>query len=233
MLTILAHLFLTEKFERKKEAEKRKAIGNLSELRQSLRVGWEPFVLIVSAAIPLVGRNAAGPYEAMYAQDNIHVNKGEIGLAYSSYYAAAGLSQVPAGKSADRVGRKKCLVLGFLLFAAATYAFTLSSEYYHMIIVFAFMGIAESFLSAYRVLLSEKASKDRRASLWGVSMSIMGAGSSLGSLVGGVLWSISPRIPFYFSAAVYGLSASLLTLAIKEDARKNPLPTRSPAQHAK
>jgi MFS family permease len=214
--TLLAHTFLEEKYQKEKKMEKRMVGQSLSGIKRSLHIGWEPLVPIVLATIPLFGQNAANPYEAIYAQNYILINKEGVGLMYSSFNVAAGLSQVPAGKLADKVGRKKCVMLGFLLFAVGTLLFVLSSGVYQVIAVFVLLGVAQSFAVAYQVLISEKASRDRVASTWGLSMAIMGAGSSLGSLLGGTLWGFSPRAPFYFSALVNGLCAPLVVLTIKE-----------------
>jgi hypothetical protein len=55
-------------------------------------------------------------------------------------------------------------------------------------------------------------------------MSIMGAGSSAGSLFGSIFWPINPKAPFCFSATVYGLSDSLLMLVIRGIGRRNSSP---------
>lgn len=218
--TILAHLSLTEKYEKKKEMEKKTLMKNLYELKRHLQIGWQPASLMIAVAVSLLGRNAASPYEAIYAEDYIKMNRGEIGLAYSSFQAASAAFNIPAGKLADKVGRKRCLIAIPLLYAPLLFAFILSSRYYHVITIFALMGIADSLFVAYPAFLSEMSPKNKLAYLWGLNMTIMGVGSSLGSALSGIFWALSPRAPFYVSAVASILSSLLLAFTVKETMNK-------------
>jgi len=62
------------------------------------------------------GRSVLSPLMPMI-QDEYGLNQAELGIISSLFFLAYTLLQVPAGLLGDRLGHKKVLVTGFMLFA--------------------------------------------------------------------------------------------------------------------
>ena len=126
------------------------------------------------------------------------------------------LSSVPAGMAADRFGRKRVILLGFLLFAGLYSGFAVTGSAASMWLLFGlygiFMGLTEGIQKAF---LAEIIPPDFKATAFGVYSTVVGLAMFPASLVGGWLWDrISPAATFWFGATTAMVSALLFAILI-------------------
>ena len=141
------------------------------------------------------------------------------------------VSAVPAGIMADKFGKKRVVLTGFVLFAALYYGFAVAAVASTAWILFAlygvFMGLTEGIQKAY---LATIIPPDFKATAFGVYNAVAGLAMLPASLIGGWLWdNISPSATFYFGAVTGSLSALLFAIfiaAVKRSAFRNVLPNR-------
>ena len=122
--------------------------------------------------------------------------------------------------AADRFGKKRIILLGFVLFAILYCGFAMVSGTRCVWILFAlyglFMGLTEGIQKAF---LATIIPVDFKATAFGVYHSVVGITMLPASLIGGFLWdSVSPSATFYFGSVTAGISALLfivLAVAIK------------------
>ena len=104
------------------------------------------------------------------------------------------------GKLSERWHRKNLLLLGSLVYVATSLLFSLSSQIYHLYLARLLMGIAGAmFWPPLQAWIAEKESKRtlvQRMALLNVSW---GTGATVGPLIGGILFGISLKLPFYFA----------------------------------
>lgn len=139
-----------------------------------------------------------------------------IPLVYMLFNLVYSLSSVPAGMAADRFGRKRVILLGFVLFAILYYGFAVVGTPSAIWVLFAFyglfMGLTEGIQKAFLVTIIPA---DFKATAFGVYTTAVGLATLPASLIGGWLWDhISPAATFYFGAATAGLSAMLFIIFI-------------------
>lgn len=175
------------------------ALGNSSDVFLILRAGQ---VGIPTAMIP-----------AIYLVFN---------LVYS-------LSGIPAGMAADRFGRKRVILLGFILFALVYYGFAVVKTTHTVWLLFAlyglFMGLTEGIQRAF---LATIIPQNFKATAFGIHSTAIGLTMFPASLIGGWLWDhISPAATFYFGSATAVVSALLFAVLIfmthKESKARQPL----------
>ncbi len=136
-----------------------------------------------------------------------------IYLAFNVVYS---LSAIPAGIAADRFGRKRIILSGFLLFAVVYLGFARAGSVAAIWLLFGlygvFMGLTEGVQKAF---LASITNPDFKATAFGVYATVVGLAMFPASLIGGWLWDhLSPEATFYFGSATAALSACLFAVLI-------------------
>ena len=126
------------------------------------------------------------------------------------------ISAIPAGIIADRFGKKRIILMGFVLFAALYYGFAVAITTVTIWFLFGFygffMGLTEGIQKAY---LATIIPPQVRATAFGVYSTAIGITKFPASLIGGWLWdNVSPAMTFYFGAAISMVSAALFMVLI-------------------
>jgi MFS family permease len=145
-----------------------------------------------------------------------------IPVVYLLFNLVYSLSAIPAGIAADRFGRKRVILLGFILFTVLYYGFATAKDTTAIWVLFGFygffMGLTEGIQKAF---LATIIPPDFKATAFGVFNTAVGLAMFPASLIGGWLWDhVSPAATFYFGAITAGLSA-VLFIAFIMVVRKN------------
>lgn len=136
-------------------------------------------------------------------------------LVFNLVYS--GLS-IPMGLLADRVGRKRVLVAGYLCFAAAYAGLAMAEDDLAVWGLFAlygvYMGVADG---NGRAFLAQLSPPDKRGTAFGFYHAVIGGAALPASVIAGLLWDgVSPASPFWFGAAGATAAAVLLLLFVPE-----------------
>ena len=170
------------------------------------------FVLI--ATLFAVG-NSSDVFLILRAQ-HIGVPVVMIPLIYLLFNLIYSISSIPAGIAADRFGRKRVILTGFILFAILYYGFAIAKDTKTIWILFGFyglfMGLTEGVQKAF---LATIIPSDFKATAFGIYNTAIGLAMFPASLIGGWLWdNISPSATFYFGSITASLSAVFFILFI-------------------
>ena len=139
-----------------------------------------------------------------------------IPIVYLLFNLIYSLSAIPAGIAADRFGRKRVILLGFVLFAILYYGFAIAENTATIWVLFGlyglFMGLTEGIQKAFLVTIIPS---DFKATAFGVYNTAVGLAMFPASLIGGWLWDhVSPAATFYYGAITASLSAVLFVVFI-------------------
>jgi MFS family permease len=139
-----------------------------------------------------------------------------IPVVYLLFNLVYSLSAIPAGMAADKFGKKRIILLGFILFAALYYGFAVAGSATAIWVLFGlyglFMGLTEGIQKAF---LATIIPQDFKATAFGVYNTVVGIAMFPASLIGGFLWDkVSPSATFYFGSITAALSAVLFILFI-------------------
>jgi len=139
-----------------------------------------------------------------------------IPVVYLVFNLVYSLSAIPAGIAADRFGKKRVILLGFLLFASLYYGFAITKDTTAIWVLFGcyglFMGLTEGIQKAF---LATIIPPDFKATAFGVYNTAVGIAMFPASVIGGWLWDkISPSATFYFGSITAALSAVLFVVFI-------------------
>ncbi|MCK4650041.1 MFS transporter [Candidatus Pacearchaeota archaeon] len=138
-------------------------------------------------------------------------------LCYLLFNIISAAFMIFFGKLSDKIGRKKVLLSGFLLFAAVSLAFVFNtSDLKSITIIFAAYGLVSAItLSNQKALVSDFAG-DMKATAMGVYYFVTGLVNIAAGLIAGILWDISPQIMFTYIFAV-AIIATILLAFVKEN----------------
>lgn len=175
---------------------------------------WKVKFFIVIATLFALG-NSSDAFLILRAEQ-VGIPMVMIPAVYLIFNLVYSLSAIPAGMAADHFGKKRIILLGFILFACLYYGFAVAKSSTAIWILFAlyglFMGLTEGIQKAF---LATIIPPDFKATAYGVYATAVGLATLPASLIGGLLWDrVSPAATFYFGAATATLSAILLIVLI-------------------
>ncbi len=140
-----------------------------------------------------------------------------IPVVYLLFNLIYSISAIPAGIIADIFGRKRVILIGFILFAIIYFGFAIVKDTMGIWFLFGFygifMGLTEGIQKAF---LATIIPSDFMATAFGIYNTAIGIAMFPASLIGGWLWDhVSPSATFYYGAITASLSAGLFILLIK------------------
>jgi MFS family permease len=134
-----------------------------------------------------------------------------VTLVYLTFNLIYAFSSLPAGWIADRFGKKRVILAGYLLFAVVFFLFAMPVPTWAIWLLFAlyglYMGMTEGIQRAFVATLIPK---EYKATAYGAYHTLIGMAAFPASFIGGVLWDQlgSPAL-FIYGAGMAGLASAL------------------------
>ncbi|MHB8880531.1 MAG: MFS transporter [Thermodesulfovibrionales bacterium] len=173
---------------------------------------WRFRFFVVIAALFALG-NSSDVFLILRAEQT-GITTRMIPIVYLLFNLVYSLSSIPAGMAADRFGRKRVILSGFVLFACLYYGFAVAGSASAIWVLFGsyglFMGLTEGIQKAF---LATIIPADFKATAFGIYNMVIGLAMFPASLIGGWLWDhVSPSATFYFGAITAGLASVLFVI---------------------
>lgn len=123
----------------------------------------------------------------------------------------------PAGSLSDRIGRKGVLLMGWVVYALVYLGFAVSSAPWQVLPLYLVYGLYHGATDGVaKALVADVVAAERRGTAYGLYNAAVGLTTLPAALLAGWLWQVfNPAAPFFFGAAVAGLSLVLLASLIK------------------
>jgi MFS family permease len=172
--------------------------------------------LLISDIIVRTCEGMTGVLAILYVT-NVHgVSVAAYGTLIAIQMISSILVYIPAGRLADRIGRKPFVILTFLSFALFPVAIVFASNFGWLIVAYVIGGLREIGEPSRKAMIVDLAHDTIRARSVGLyylvrSFSIIPAG-----VIGGLLWNIAPQVPFV-TAGVIGLAGTLVFIMTVEE----------------
>ena len=123
---------------------------------------------------------------------------------------------IPAGKIADRIGRKPFVIITFLSFALFPVAIILASSFGWLIVAYMIGGLREIGEPSRKAMIVDLAHDNIRARSVGLYYLIRSLSITPAALIGGLLWKIAPQVPFVI-AGIIGLIGTAVFITTVEE----------------
>jgi MFS family permease len=131
------------------------------------------------------------------------------------------LVSTPAGILSDKIGRRRVIAIGWLIYAAVYLGFALSNSVWMTWALFAcygvYYGVAEGATKAF---VADLVPAERRGAAYGYYQGVVGITLLPASVLAGIFWDkISPATPFYLGAGLAFIAMLGLMTLVKEKKR--------------
>ncbi len=156
-------------------------------------------------------------FTSLYVFDVVKVTKMEWGLVNTASIATTLVLGFPLGKLVDKIGRKKSIILAYLLFTPSSVLFIFCGSFAQLLIIYMIFAIGGSLIMpAYNALLADMIPREKRGRILGTIVTLNILATVPASALGGFLYDVDPAYPFFF-AIILGTIVSLTILfAVKE-----------------
>jgi MFS family permease len=120
-------------------------------------------------------------------------------IAFNFIYAAAA---GPLGVLSDRLGRRRVIIGGWIVYALIYLGFGLASETWHVVVLYVLYGIYYAATEGVaKALVGDLISQEQRGTAYGVFNAAIGIMALPASILAGLLWQfVGPSAPFIVGA---------------------------------
>ena len=172
--------------------------------------------LLISDIIVRMCEGMTGVLTILYVTNVQGFSAGRFGTLIAIQMITSILVYIPAGKIADRVGRKPFVILTFICFALFPLAIVLASSFLLLALAFVIGGLREIGEPARKAMIVDLAHQDLRARTVGLYYLVRSLSITPAAAIGGLLWKIAPEVPFV-TATLIGIVATIVfALTVEE-----------------
>jgi MFS family permease len=190
-----------------------------------LSLGLGTFVMASSIAMIV-------PLEQVF-NERLDQSATTFGIAFSALLVSRIAVQIPLGHLSDRRGRKRLIVAGLCLLAAALVPMGLVTSTWQLVALRVLQGVATGAVAAPTFALAgDLASPGGEARQMGVVTMGFGLGIAAGTLAAGVLAVVSLPLPFWVAGAASAVAAWVIHRNVLEPSSADPPAHAWPARRA-
>lgn len=158
----------------------------LSELKKSMNFSkfLYPALFIQTFSLGLLT-----PILTLYARTILNLTPNQYSLFLIVGGGVTVLTMIPIGKLVDKKGLRVILPLGIAISAVAMLSFPFIKQFTAVFILVMGLGLGYALLiPSWNALIATLVPKEKKGSIWGLFLTIEGAGTIVGPIVSGYLW---------------------------------------------
>lgn len=189
--------------------------------KSNIREVWQSFHealkrLLISDIIIRTCEGMTGVLTILYVTNVQHISVKRYGALIAIQMTTSILVYLPAGKIADRTGRKPFVVATFLSFAIFPVAIVLASGFGMLIVAFVIGGLREIGEPARKAMIVDFAGEAVRARSVGLYYLLRSLSITPAAAIGGLLWQITPQVPFVTAGIIGIIGAVVFAVTVEE-----------------
>jgi len=219
---VVRALFLEETLETGAEVRLRELLGevknSLSEMAKALRQMPRALkVFTVILLVSVVEEPMFRIYTSLYAVHIIGISRADWAILSIVGSAATMAVGLPLGKAVDTIGRKRALIISYLLWIPSTAYFILCRSFWELVAVSVVFSIGGGlFGPAQQALTADLTPKELRGRVMGAigNLNLMAAAAA--SALAGFLYELGPSLPFLTCLLIDIIVLAMLVLLLEE-----------------
>ena len=172
--------------------------------------------LLISDVIIRMCEGMTGVLTILYVTNVQGFSTARYGTLIGIHMIVSILVYIPAGKIADRIGRKPFVIVTFFSFALFPLAIIFAMNFSFLILAFVIGGLREIGEPSRKAMIVDSARDDLRARSVGLYYLIRSLSITPAAAIGGLLWRISPEVPFVVAGIIGLLGTVVFILTVEE-----------------
>jgi len=172
--------------------------------------------LLISDVIIRMCEGMTGVFTILYVTNVQGFSTARYGTLIAIQMIVSILVYIPAGKIADRIGRKPFVIVTFLSFAFFPLAVMFAWNFATLVIAFVIGGLREIGEPSRKAMIVDSAREDLRARSVGLYYLIRSLSITPAAAIGGLLWKISPQVPFVVAGIIGLIGTIVFMLTVDE-----------------
>jgi MFS family permease len=138
-----------------------------------------------------------------------------IPLIWAALHVVKSVCAVAGGAASDRVGRRKLIAIGWIIYATVYVGFALSTSMTALVAWFLVYGVYYGCVEgSERALVADLAQPSQKGTAFGVYNAVTGVGALVSSVVFGFLWTRFGETVAFGSGATLAIVAAILLFVI-------------------
>ncbi len=172
--------------------------------------------LLISDIIIRLCEGMAEVFVILYVMKIVGVSATQYGMLVAVQMTTSMIVYLPAARIADRVGRKPFVIATFMCFALFPLAVVMASGFGALVGAFIVGGLREIGEPSRKAMIVDFAEPQLRARTVGLYYLVRGLAVTPAAAIGGLLWRVSPTVPFV-TAGIIGLVGAAVFAATVEE----------------
>ena len=172
--------------------------------------------LLISDVIIRMCEGMTGVLTILYVTNIQGFSTARYGTLIGIQMIVSILVYIPAGKIADRIGRKPFVIVTFFSFALFPLAIIFAMNFSFLILAFVIGGLREIGEPSRKAMIVDSARDDLRARSVGLYYLIRSLSITPAAAIGGLLWRISPKVPFVVAGVIGLVGTIVFTWTVEE-----------------
>jgi MFS family permease len=172
--------------------------------------------LLISDIIIRTCEGMTGVLAILYVTNIHHVTFAAYGILIAIQMITSILVYIPAGRIADRIGRKPFVLLTFFSFALFPVAIVSASNFGWLIVAYVIGGLREIGEPSRKAMIVDLAQDNIRGRSVGLYYLVRSLSITPAAAIGGLLWNIAPQVPFV-TAGLIGLVGTIVFFITVEE----------------
>jgi MFS family permease len=173
----------------------------------------------------MLATSTLGPYLALYVRDVTGIDSSNVGFLLLLLFIPALLLGIPIGHLTDRWPKRRVVQAGLAVVALGLWGVPIAHSLWPMMVAGGTVMLGFLFaLPSWLALISGLAPEGATGKTMGLMATAQGLGAFLGPLLGGFLWEVSIRAPFYMAAGF--VTCSMVTALLFLPAADGGVPRR-------
>jgi MFS family permease len=152
----------------------------------------------------------------LFAINIIGIAAPSFGLLIAIQALTTIIVQVPASHFAERAGKKPFVTATFVAFALFPIAVAISTSFAWLVIAFVVGGLRELGEPARKALIIDFAAPALRGRVVGLYYLCRSVAIAPAAFIGGLLWRVSPALPFYVAGLIGVCGVFAFVMTVKE-----------------
>jgi len=172
--------------------------------------------LLISDVIIRMCEGMTGVLTILYVTNVQGFTTARFGTLIAIQMVVSILVYIPAGRIAGRIGRKPFVIVTFVCFALYPLAIIFASSFTFLILAFVIGGLREIGEPSRKAMIVDFAQDNLRARSVGLYYLVRSLSITPAAAIGGLLWKVSPQLPFIVAGVIGILGTVVFTLTVEE-----------------